>query len=169
MHQHTCMYPAVQLFCCETFLLLRNITCSYRSYQNNYIYIPRLLISGGSCPPLSPHIPIPPEQTGFTSWDTDQIALSILNGCSFHPASWLANRNVSSCLTTTQWKLLILKICRHALHLQGRRQNKKSWPNYPSSFTVLRYATTILLLIINTPSAEQWNGAVSCFIEWVWI
>lgn len=92
-----------------------------------------------------------------------------LNSCSCHPAFWPANRNVPSYHITTRWKLSIPSVLFTPRFvgtpfIYEATAKIKSWPDYLSwCIKGNRYVA----FDINTPAAMQWNGVVSCFIEWV--
>lgn len=100
---------------------------------------------------------------------------SVISSC--HPASWPANRHVSSYHITTRWKLLILARLfipgfvgyRHTLRLQDHSPKKKKKKVCQMIWLGIFKETVMLPAAINTPVAMQWNAVVSRFIEWVWV
>lgn len=172
---HQCAYVSAlslyRMFSCELFALL----CK-RSFCVAYFKITIFYVSW-----IQATAAFPSHQTSPSHSSRHDLPAGALIGpplkfviCSCHPASWSANRHVSSYHITTWWKLLILSGLliprfvgtRHTLHLREHSQKKKVGQMI---WLGIFKETVMLPVAINTPVAMQRSAIVSYFIEWVWV
>lgn len=185
--RHQCAYVSALslylMFSCKLFALL----CK-RSFCGAYFKITIFHVSW-----IQATAAFPSHQTSPSHSSRHDLPAGALIGpplnfviCSCHPASWPANRHVSSYHITTWWKLLILSGLfiprfvgtRHTLHLQEHSQKKiklAKWyvaccykytsSNATKCHSVLFHWVGVSLTMWSTIWLINWitNGKCGCF------
>lgn len=156
------------------FVVLWAISTRFPRSTRRYCCSRKILFS--LMPDLRPQLPSHPTSPSRSSRQDLPAGTPIrsplyLNSCSCHPASWLANRNVSSYRITTLCRRLIpsmLFIPRFVgtPFIYEPIAKIKSWLNFLRRCIKRNHYVAFDYKYI---SSKQWNGVVSCFIDSVWI